>query len=86
MELKTLEYFFQVFAMFPTQIFLCTQYILQESEILKNKIFERDYGENMLVKKREKNNFKIRQELVISSHSSIAIVFDQFFRNPFLSF
>ena len=42
MELKTLEYFFQVFAMFSTQIFLCTEYILQESEILKNKIFERD--------------------------------------------
>ena len=54
MELKTLEYFFQVFAMFSTQIFLCTQYSLQESEILKNKIFERDQGENMLIKKREK--------------------------------
>ena len=54
MELKTLEYFFQVFAMFSTQIFLCTQYILQESEILKNKIFEGDQGENMLIKKREK--------------------------------
>ena len=45
MELKTLEYFFQVFAMFSTQIFLCTEYILQESEILKNKIFERELGE-----------------------------------------
>jgi hypothetical protein len=42
MELKTLEYFFQVFAMFSTQIFLCTEYILQESEILENKIFERE--------------------------------------------